>query len=75
MAHRQWLRTRLIVRMCFGVDHNASEGLKEFREHRHRLLLSHLPGLDPSISCAAGTCIAETVGKVEVELRETRLEN
>ena len=32
MACGQWLRTRLIVATCFGVDHNASEGLKEFGE-------------------------------------------
>ena len=32
MARGQWLRTRLIVGTCFGVDHNASEGLKEFGE-------------------------------------------
>ena len=44
-------------------------------EHRHRLLLGHLPSLDPSINRAAGTHIAETVGEVAVELRETRLEN
>ena len=44
-------------------------------EHRHRLLLVHLPGLDPSINRAAGTHIAETSGEVAVELRETRLEN
>ena len=30
MVRRQWLRTRLIVGTCFGVDHNASEGLREF---------------------------------------------
>ena len=30
MPRGQWLRTRFIVRTCFGVDHNASEGLKEF---------------------------------------------
>ena len=30
--------------------------------HRHRLLLGHLPGLDPSINRAAGTRITETVG-------------
>ena len=30
MACGQWLRTRLIVGTCFDVDHNASEGLKEF---------------------------------------------
>ena len=44
-------------------------------QHRHRLLLSHLPRLDPSINRAAGTCITETVREVAVELRETRLEN
>ena len=44
-------------------------------EHWHRLLLGHLPGLDPRINRAAGTRIAETVGEVAVELRETRLEN
>ena len=44
-------------------------------EHRHRLLLGHLPDLDPSINCAAGTRIAETVREVVVDLRETRLEN
>ena len=32
MARRQWLRTRLIVATCFGVAHNASEGLKSFGE-------------------------------------------
>ena len=32
MARGQWLRTRLIVATCFGVDHNASEGLKSFGE-------------------------------------------
>ena len=26
------MRTRLIVAMCFGVDHNASEGLHNFGE-------------------------------------------
>ena len=31
--------------------------------------------MDPSINCAAGTRIAETVGKVAVELCETRLKN
>ena len=44
-------------------------------QHRHRLLLSHLPGLDLSINQAAGNRIAETVGEVAVELRETWLEN
>ena len=33
-------------------------------EHRHRLLLGHLPGLDLSINRSAGTRIAETVGEV-----------
>ena len=43
--------------------------------HCQRLLLSHLPELDLIINRAAGTRIAETVGEVAVELRETRLEN
>ena len=30
MARGQWLRMRLVVGTCFGVDHNASELLKEF---------------------------------------------
>ena len=42
-------------------------------QHRHRLILSHLPGLDPSINRATGTRISETVGEVAVELRKTRL--
>ena len=44
-------------------------------QHRHWLLVSHLPGLDPSINRATGTRIAKTVGEVVVELRKTRLEN
>ena len=32
MARWQWLRTRLIVGTCFGIDHNASECLREFGE-------------------------------------------
>ena len=32
MARGQWLSTRLIVATCFGVDHNASEGLQNFGE-------------------------------------------
>ena len=32
MAHGQWLRTRLIVRTCFGVHHKNSDALKEFGE-------------------------------------------
>ena len=32
MVLGQWLRTRLNVGTCFGVDHNASDGLKEFGE-------------------------------------------
>ena len=37
-------------------------------QHRHWLLLCHLPGLDPSINRTAGTCITETVGEVAMEL-------
>ena len=44
-------------------------------QHRHRLLLSHLPGLDLSTNRAANTRITEIVGEVAVDLRETRLEN
>ena len=44
-------------------------------QHRYRLLLSHLPGLDPSINPVARNYIAETVGEVLVDLRETWLEN
>ena len=32
MARRKWLRTRLIFGTCFGIDHKASEGLREFGE-------------------------------------------
>ena len=32
VAYGQWLRVWLIVGTCFGVDHNTSEGLKEFGE-------------------------------------------
>ena len=32
MARGHWLKTRLIVTTCFGVDHNASEGLQNFGE-------------------------------------------
>ena len=32
MARGQWIRMRLIVGTCFGVDHNASDVLKEFGE-------------------------------------------
>ena len=42
-------------------------------QQRDRLLLSHLPGIDLIINWAAGTRIAETVGEVAVELRETWL--
>ena len=44
-------------------------------QHRHRLLLIHLPSFDLSINHASGTRIAKTVGEVAVELRATRLEN
>ena len=30
MACGKWLRTRLIVGTCFGVDHNTLEVLREF---------------------------------------------
>ena len=43
--------------------------------HRYRLLLSHLPGLNPSINCAAGNLISEMVKEVSVELREMRIKN
>ena len=33
-------------------------------QHRHQLLMIHLPGLDQSINRAAETCISETVGEV-----------
>ena len=58
MAHVQWLRTWLFVATCFGVDHNASEGLQNFGEElsareteieeyipRDSLLLSQIPAL------------------------------
>ena len=32
MARRQCLQTCLIVGTCFGVDHNASDGLEDFGE-------------------------------------------
>ena len=32
MDRGKWLRTRLIVGTCFGVEQNASEGLQEFGE-------------------------------------------
>ena len=32
MDRGQWLRTRLIVATCFGVDHNALEGQQNFGE-------------------------------------------
>ena len=38
-------------------------------QHRHRLLLGHLPGLNLSINRAARTRITETVGEVAVEPR------
>ena len=38
-------------------------------QHLHRLLLSHRPGLNPSINRGAGTRIAETVRELVVELR------
>ena len=44
-------------------------------QHCHRLLLSHLLGIEPIINRATGTRIAKTVEEMAVELRETRLEN
>ena len=46
MACGQWLRTRLIVTTCFGVDHNASEGIQNFREElsaRETYLEEYIP--------------------------------
>ena len=46
MDREQWLRTRLIVGTCFGVDNNASDGLKEFGEEmskRKKDLEEYLP--------------------------------
>ena len=58
MTRRKWLRTLQIVRTYFGVDHNGSEGLREFgkemsvREtdleeyvHRDSALLPQIPAL------------------------------
>ena len=58
MARGQLLRTRLILATCFGVDHNASEGLQNFGEElsareteleeyipRDSLLLAQTPAL------------------------------
>ena len=58
LVRRQWLRTRFIVRTCFGVAHNASDGLKEFGEEmsareteleeyipRDKALRPHIPAL------------------------------
>ena len=55
------------------VLRRAPDALLLQHRHRHRLLLSHLPGIYPSINRAAGTHIAKTVREVAVELRETRL--
>ena len=38
-------------------------------QHRLRLILSHLPGLDPSINRAAATRISKTVVEVAMDLR------
>ena len=46
MERGQWLRNRLIVGTCFGVDHNTSEGLKEFGEEmseRETYLEEYIP--------------------------------
>ena len=44
-------------------------------QHHHQILLSHLPGIDPSINHAEGTRISETDEEVSVDLRERQLEN
>ena len=76
-----WLHTAIIV---YGPNtHSAlmvpdpSAPLPDalLLQHRHKQLLSHLPGLDLSINRTAGTRIAETVGEVSMELMETRLDN
>ena len=46
MSRGQWLRMRLIIATCFGIDHNASEGLKEFVEElssRDKQLEEYIP--------------------------------
>ena len=46
MSRGQWLQTRLIVRTCFGVDHNVSDVLKGFGEEmlaREAELEEYLP--------------------------------
>ena len=58
MARGQWTRTGMIIGTCFGVDQNASEGLKEFGEelsareteleeyiHQDTTLLPQIPAL------------------------------
>ena len=56
IARGQWLRTQLIVGICFGVDHNTSDGLKEFGEDmlvRNTELEEYIPcdtALRPQIS-------------------------
>ena len=76
-----WLRTTIVrsgpVTYSALVVFEPSSPLPNalLLQHRHRLLLIHLPGIDPSINSAAGTRIEEMVGEVGVELRETWLEN
>ena len=55
---------------------NSSESLPGalLLKHQHCILLSHLPGLYPSINRAAGTRIAESVGEVAVDLRKTQID-
>ena len=46
MVCGQWLRTRLIAGTCFGVEHNASDGLKDFGEEmsaRETELVKYIP--------------------------------
>ena len=47
MARGQWLRTRLVVRTCFCMDHNTSKGLKDFGEE----MLARETDLEEYILC------------------------
>ena len=48
MARGQWLRTRLIVGTCFSVDHNTSDGSKEFGEE---MLMRETAGVVHPLQC------------------------
>ena len=47
IGHGQWIRTQLIVRTSFGVDHNTSKGLKDFGEE----MLARETDLEEYILC------------------------